>query len=376
MNYVETLNDSFGKHQTLAPAPAGIVERALEMRFSRQLDDPMNDAVDQLDLNRLPPEERRLYQFRIIGSIATRLEIASYLTPSLPTFHELSQDEQTAHLMTASRRYSDNLLSDTASRVEETPEEVLTYKKEYDPLVNISHAFARSVIYTSRLKQMSRADRIAMAMSYANVSPGSFPPSPYRVTPMGKNDVVLAQAFGRDSITDSELVSIRDMRQRLGNDDDMMGYLDGTHFIAGPSNDALADEINKQLLSGPAEQIIQWEVAYALWHNHPATYQTYRHYLHILWPHTGFYPTYEVKSDSVAVMDNVGLYNPKELAHKDMMVRALGILNKRGIIADPLVVDVPFDPGSTQPHVRNSKAWVRREALARGEHILRGRVKF
>jgi hypothetical protein len=257
------------------------------------------------------------------------------------------------------------------------PGALLQAAPRQDVLSHIPNQFVRSWVFDARRAETSAVESFKALGSYINLIPGTFPSKPYYIKPMGENDVTLVQAFGRDTVTDKELVTIRDKREQLKDDDVMMGYLDEIKFMPGPSNIDLAATVANELESDtPIEQVVQWEVAYALYQGHTTTYNRYRNYIHMLWPHSEFYPTYEVKQDSVAVMDQLGLYNAQELAHPDMMARAVGILHKLGVQADPLPARIRYDPESTQPHVHSAGAFIGREALARIEHALRGRVSF
>ena len=375
MDYIESINNAY--RVPLAPTivPTEIVDHALSLRFSEQVKGAGADAVHRLGLTEVSPEDRRLFSSRIVGGMATKLALASYGVSNLPTFYELPELDQYEQLKIMTEKYADIVQERLTG--DEDMNHFLYVDQTADPLPDVANAKIRSILYTSRSATISPSDRLRMVLSYLNPTPGTFPPTPYAILPSGKNDSVLVQAFGRDSIRDKELISIREHREELQSDDAMMEYLDTIDFQPGPSNEALADEIDRQLhLQDTPEQIVQWEVAYALRSSHPEVYSIYRNYIHILWPHSGFYPTHEVKRDSVKTMDQLGLHNPKELAHGDMMVRALGILNKLGVVADPVVADIPFDALSTQSHVRSERAWVPRETLARVEHVVRGRVKF
>lgn len=376
MNYIDQVGSSFESHTSPNILSADTVEQALTLRHSDDVRIVIEGSAPQLELGNFSPEDQALFQSRTVGNMAVRLALASSASMETVSFFDLSDDERLDTLASLSQRYTRGISQKLDEGSLETSG-LLTLQSEADPLYNISHKLTRSLVFNARLAQIPHRDRLKMIMSYANVLPGTFPPSSYAIKPLGVNDTVLVQAFGRDSITDEELPLVRDERLKLSSDDEMMRHLEITHFNPGPSNESLADEVDRQLQSNnPTEQIIQWEVAYALYANHPSVYGRYRQYLHILWPRRDFYPTYEVTAHSIDVMDEYGLYNPKELAHGDMMVRAIGIINKLGSIADPVDVEVPFDPESTQPHVRNKWPWAVREVLARSEHVLKNRIKF
>jgi hypothetical protein len=374
MNYIERVTDSLRQPTVRKdPIPTEIVGHALDLRTSPQVVEAFKAQADKLNLSSLSTEQINLARTRIAGSIATRFALASFYTPNITAFIDLDESRQSATIHSLVSDYADSLLDKRVDTV--TPSLILD--PSLDPLAAMSHKTARGIVYKSRMASMSPVDHLELIHSYINLTPGSFPKTPHTIAPIATNDATFTQAFGRDDITDKELIRIKNERMKLGEDKPMMEYLDSIHFRPGPSNDALAESVH-QILNGthPNEQMIQWEVAFSLWKRHLDTYETFEDYLHILWPSRDFYPTFEVKRDSIEAMNEIGTYNPAELAHGDMMIRALGIISKQGVIADPIETAIPFDPTSSQPHVRNAKSWVVREFLTRSEHILRGRVKF
>jgi len=375
MSYIESVIDSAANRTPAAPARREVLEHALSLRYSDEMKDAAQQASRTLEVGKLTNEDQALFQSRIFGGMATKLALASHNSDQ-PTLYQLAPADQQRELEIVANNYADTAakLIDVGSETTHTLLSSYNMATELAPLPN---KLVRSWVYAARRAQINPIQHLKNIGSYINVVPGSFPPSPYFIDSMGNNDATLVQAFGRDSITDDELVLIRDERQKINSDDEMMAYLESIDFKPGPSNIALADKVAYLFASGnPMEQVIQWEVTYAFYQKHPSLYSRYRSYIHTVWPHSGFYPTYEVKEDSVAVMDKVGLYNPIELAHGDMMSRAVGILTKLGVQPDPLAADIPFDTDSTQPHVRNERSFMVREALARVEHVLRGRVTF
>ena len=370
MRYIEKVIESAGQTRPNAqPLPVDVVGHALDLRASPLVSDAFGDHIATLGLDDLSAEQRHLARTRIAGSISTRFALASLRTPGVTPFINLSETSQADVVSELIKSY-ESTRPDYAS--------LLLLNTSADPIASLSHTQTREIVYRSRMADLTLGDRLKLLTSYANIIPGSFPETPHTIAPIAENDATLTQAFGRDSITDKELAHIKEQREMLGDDTQMMEYLEYIGFEPGPSNDALAETINI-VLTGPSpnEQMLQWEPAFSLWKNHPDTYARFKDYLHILWPSRDFYPTFEVKADSIKAMDIVGAYNPAESAHADMMIRALGIISRQGMIADPLIeAVVPFDPNSTQPHVRSAGPWVVREFLTRGEHVLRGRVKF
>lgn len=370
MQYIDSVLNEIPKRLETHPLPKEIVSHALGLRNSQSVHEASVTAAETIGLpSELSPEDQYLFHTRIFGKQATKFALASYRSDT-ESLYNLSEADQSEVFAALSEDYANALTY-------ANPNTLLTGAVEVSSFAHIPNQLVRGWVYDTRRSQLTLTDKLKSVISYSNVTPGTFPPKPYHINPISDNDITLVQAFGRDSVTDEELISIRTMQEKLKDNDTMMAYLDSTHFLPGPSNEALADTVAEQLFaSKPIEQAVQWEVTYALYKNHPIVYKKYSNYIHTLWPHSGFYPTYEVKEDSVAIMDKIGLYNAQELAHPDMMARAVGILEKLGIQPDPLLADIPYDPESTQPHVRSAGKFLGREALARVEHVLRRRVRL
>jgi len=369
MSYGQSISESIALTTTHTPIPREVVEHALSLRQSHALEISGDEASKRLGIENLSPQDQYLFRTRVFGGIAVKTALASFHA-DIPSFYSLDEDAQKQELAILTNEY-------VAQATDNSPSQLLQTYNGTEIFPHIPNNLVRSWVYSARQAETSVAQRLKTLAAYINVTPGSFPPAPYHVRPMGENDVTLVQAFGRDSITDKELAGVSSVQEKVSDDTVVMEYLDGISFKPGPSNIDLADIVAGQLTSeNPVEQILQWEVTYALYQKYPELYKKYRNYLHSVWPHGEFYPTYEVKQDSIAIMDQIGLINPSELAHGDMMARAVGILEKLGVQPDPIAADISYDPESTQPHVRTANAFLGREVLARVEHILRGRVRF
>jgi hypothetical protein len=368
MSVLQSVESTAFPASSFQPAPREVIEHALSLRTAAFSEIAADDAIQSLGISEaLSLEDSALFRTRVFGRLTTKLAIGSHYADG-PSLVILTDDNQKQELQQLFSQYA-------AIHAGEDPAELL--KSADDGVLNdIPHSLVRSWVYSARRAEIGLGERAKAVWSYLNVKPGSYPPQPYFVKPMGNNDVTLVQAFGRDTVTDEGLVTIRDKRQELGSDTAMMYYLDNIRFQPGPSNIALAEVVADQLRKAPIEQVLQWEVTYALYARYPLLYERYENYIHTLWPHTNAYRTFEVKRDSIEVMDKFGLYNPAELAHGDMMARAMPIINKLGVQADPIAANIPYDPLSTQPYVRDAKTFTGREALVRGEHLLFGRVSF
>ena len=367
--YVTRVIDGFnGNNQLPNTLPPAKLEDILNLRTSLIVDSVAANTFPERGLGTHSPEDQHLIKLRIIGNLVTRLALGSHMLPSVAPFTELSEDQQISILSAVIQDYY-NAADDPSS---------LFLNSEADPLASISNEHVRQIVHKSRAPTF--AGRLALLGSYLDIRPGTFPKQPHPIPPLAQNDATFTQSFGRDSIPDSELTTIIKRREQLNHDDRaMMEHLEAISFGPGPANTALADVVGGILIGdSPNEQMIQWEVAYSLYAQHRSTFDKYFNYLHILWPSHNFYPTHEVKADSVRMARELGVYAPAELAHPDMMARALAILDRLDTVADPLTVDsgVPYNPDSVQPHVRSPRNWIPRELLARIEHMLARRIRF
>ncbi len=338
------------------PLPPEVVNFALSMKQPERLGS-LPDPEDHSDFSL---ETGQIIKSRTIGNQAVRITIASFIesteNSSITYVGDMLSDDQTEFFHTA-------LQSDAPN----TELQLLTNEA------------VRGLVTQSKRSTRTSEDIKRMKRAYWNVRAGSFPPDAWPMPVIGNHDVVLTQAFGRNTIPDKDLAEVGVARKLYGSDEATFDYLEKHRgFDAGESNRALARVVAEDLRNPDIirDHVLQWEVAEALRKLDPELYETYKEALHILWPQRSAYRTYEVKSDSVKVMDEIGLHNAFEFAHPDMMVRALAILNKLGVAADVLTADIPFDPNSVQRQVRSSKDWELREFLTRGHHLATGLVQF
>lgn len=355
MNYIERINDSRGPVRGAA-IPPDVFDFALSLKQPDALADlPVPDVIQDYE-----PGTSQILMARMVGDWSVRLALSSYLASR--------GDDTVEYLGEMNPVFLEELLNTIL------PESEL-------PFLDLSDAEVRGLLASSKRAQLTRADRLNSLKSYFDVRPGGFPPDYWPKATFGHNDVTLTQAFGRNTFRDADLPEVSRHRNQYETDEEMFaGFLSEKGFEPGVSNEALADIVAGQLsdLTVTIEQVMQWEVAFALWQKYPQLYADTQVGIHVLWPKEGTraYRTHEVKRDSLYVMEQHGLYNAFEFAHPDMMIRALKILGKLGIEADVLAADIPFDPHSIQYQTRSERQWVGRELLARMEHVVSGRVRL
>lgn len=385
MSFAQKTNAAFEQF-TAANRPQsdlhiGQLEHALDLKNPQQTDGLVDAVSSRLHLDTLSSIDQRLFASRVIGGLSVRLAVASMLVAEnsnpAESFETLSSQDQSDALHDVAVLYA-NAAEQSLDETGGTTIDLLgEAAANIGPLPAVEHQLVRDQLYAAKSAQRTRKDRRRDLLSYINVLPGTYPPGSFRSISVGTPDSLLVQAFGRNDVLDRELPAIRDARASLGDDIVMMEYLRDEQFDTGDSNRALAKAVAEKVYGGDVvEPVIQWEVAYALWQSDPEKFEQYKNYMHVVYPRSSFYPTYEVKADSIKVMDTLGMNNPLELAHQDMAVRAMAILAKQGVRAELLEADIPFDPRSTQLQVRGPGSWMMRETLTRVEHVLRSRVTF
>jgi hypothetical protein len=160
---------------------------------------------------------------------------------------------------------------------------------------------------------------------------------------------------------------------------DAMPVLQRDGFDPGQSNRDLGREAWALFLNQPLNIFAQWEVAYAMWETNPAVYDQLlgkTGLMHILWPRGTYYPTWEVKQDSIKQAAALGLSRPIELAHPDMLARAVVIIWRLGLCPSPFVASIAYDPESIQSWTISPDHWWLRNLLGHVHHILHRWVRF
>lgn len=353
MHYVEKVEHGRGRVSDPTVLPPAVFEYALSLRQPEALERRTTPAT----LIDADSETLRYEKARTIGNASVRFAASSYLA-------SLHHPESVEFIGDMDQAAQDEIFDD--------------FFADYDGHIGMSDAETARRLFEAKRSMISTADRVLMMGSYLNFWAGSYRPG-RRPQNFGQNDSLLVQAFGRNTFTDAQLPTVVAEYKKAGSDEAMFeGFLADEHFDEGASNRVLADAVADVLQDEThiIEPIMQWEVSYSLWNRYPELFAAHRSGIHTLWPQSGFYPTYDVKADSIAVMRERGLLNPLELAHPDMTIRALGILARQGVQADALDVSVPFDAASTQLQVRDRWQWMLREFPTRAHHTLTNRVRF
>ena len=187
-------------------------------------------------------------------------------------------------------------------------------------------------------------------------------------------DVIIIQAFGRNSIPDSELYLVRQLRELCDNDWLTIKKLQQSpiFFDPGKPNFSLALECQNLVDQYHLPIITQWEVAAAFG---PYWHEKHKENIFCVWPPTEpqkRFSTREVKMATKKIMADHGWTKPIELAHKRQIIRSFLIVRK--LIDTPIITkqrtDV-FDPNSVQSWTRDGRSWLLKyEPYVRAHHIL------
>ena len=224
--------------------------------------------------------------------------------------------------------------------------------------------------------------------------------------PTKENDSCFIQAMGRNTWTDAELTEkLNDifLKAKAKTMTKLGAVLDrsnrGVEILRGAreclERNALLREIgfepglpNRHLAEVAfflykrfdVAIIAQWEVAHAMFLLDEDAFVSmlYCEKVFLLWARDAYYPTIEVKRDSIAVMNHYGFRNPVEVAYPEMIFRALPILWQLGVA--PNIYTrwlMPCDFGSIQKWTKSRFFFaLAYEALARPHHVLKKWVTF
>jgi hypothetical protein len=390
MLYAREVNQEFAYGQSVGRAmdalDAGVVGSALALRDDMMTAQVLSATDDVLHLNDIDPSDRWLFGTRVLGGMSVRLAIGSTYALSsrndIGSFDQLSSGEQLLNLQHTARYFSNQLSRQLTSDMTLTdyihnPAAYPHINAVADPITAVSNAYVRNQVFAAKLAVMPDHYAPAMSAMYRRIPSMSPAPQAFSDISIADNDSILVQAFGRNGYSDSQLADVRADRERKQSDMHMMDYLQQQDFDPGAANYALAGEVNVLMHDkSNIEPIMQWEVAFALWQSDSNRYEQLAPRLHTVWPRPGAtsYRTYEVKHDSIDIMDKINVYNPVELAHPAMIVRALAILARQGVIADPMLTDIPYDKGSSQLWTRGAGVFGAYEFATRVHHSMNGLV--
>jgi hypothetical protein len=192
-------------------------------------------------------------------------------------------------------------------------------------------------------------------------------------------DVLIIQAFGRNTYGDEELDIVRTIYERSGgNDATAIEKLREVSFNPGIPNYDLAQEAQEIADRYDLPIITQWEVAVAF---NPEWYAVHKERIICIWPPGGteYFTTWHVKTATWKIMKEKGWKTPVELAHKSQIARSFLVVKKVMHIT-PVVLPQrtkSFDPNSVQPWIRSWRKFVLpREIIVRWVHHIIKRWVF
>jgi len=186
---------------------------------------------------------------------------------------------------------------------------------------------------------------------------------------------IIAIAFGRNNLPETELNRLWEFRQQFGQangaDHLAIAALRDKGFNPGRPNHGLATVVQKAMARSRRFCYLQWEVATAL---DPAWYNLNWRWVKVIWPaNDGAYLS--TRDILLAIKPEMITRQETEaaiIAHQGMIVR-VALLARRQLGLNPIIPEQDineFDRNSVQPWTRQRWAWLKRETLARAHHLL------
>ena len=202
--------------------------------------------------------------------------------------------------------------------------------------------------------KINRKQMIRLWLRYLLVYPGAPP-----LGDVAEADVIIVQAFGRNSFSDRVLHNIGKLYNDCCNDDLLtIRQLHYNNFQPGLPNLSLANECRVLMENFNKPAIVQWEVAAAFefeW------YKKNSHRIFCVWPPdrpVKRFSTWQVKEKTREIMDRYGWKIPVELAHKRQYIRAFFTVYK---LIGPAVIPPQntdcYDPLSVQKWTSSPFRW-------------------
>lgn len=192
-------------------------------------------------------------------------------------------------------------------------------------------------------------------------------------------DVLIIQAFGRNTFPKKELPIVRRLHEELGRDDaTTIAKLREMSFDPGIPNYDLAQEAQEIADRYNLPIITQWEVAAAF---DSEWYETHKERVTCVWPpgDASYFTSWHVKIATFRIMQQNNWRLPIELAHKNQIARTFLIVRKIMHIT-PVVLPQKtksFDPNSVQPWIKSWRKFVLpREIIVRWVHHIIKRWVF
>lgn len=174
----------------------------------------------------------------------------------------------------------------------------------------------------------------------------------------------IALAFGRNSVPDKDLASVRAMREKEGSDFAAIKKLAACGFDAGTPNKEIGHAVRMSILVQDLPMIVPWEIGVVLfkrygdWVEHWIASKK----LFILWPQPSqkSCPTKEVLEEAISIMRENGWHDPLLIGHDLHVPHVYMLARKLGL--DPIVgfksVTQAFDPNSVQPATSSRWRWL------------------
>ena len=184
-------------------------------------------------------------------------------------------------------------------------------------------------------------------------------------------DVIIVQAFGRNTYNDKELDIVVKIIEKAESELEAIDELIRRKFDPGRPNFELAEQAKEIADTYNLPIITQWEIGVALRMLYPSWLET--HQVLCVWPGREKYlETWIVKEKTYKIMQQYGWQIPIELAHTRQISRSYLIV-KLITNVNPIVIPSKaksFDRKSKQWWIRSWYLWLLREIPVKGRFFV------
>lgn len=207
-----------------------------------------------------------------------------------------------------------------------------------------------------------------MWLKYFSNTPGLYPTGN-----LFEADVIVAAAFGRNTIPDKSLAAVNFIRKNHDSDFHAIKRLATDGFDPGKSNVDIADICFYLSEKLKLPVIVQWEIAAAFdlkW------FELNQDNIHCVWPYPKtYFSTVDFVKEALLTMKEFSWRNPILIAHDYHISRVFMLFRKQQV--SPIVTTFrinSFDKYSVQLWTRNFFLWQLREIIVRIHHFFKEHV--
>jgi hypothetical protein len=185
-------------------------------------------------------------------------------------------------------------------------------------------------------------------------------------------DIILVQSFGRNTYPDVRLgIMIHYCLGAVNGDNErMFALIKKFDFDPGDMNSSLAKELVNLMENFSIQNaVVQWEIGFALWNNHPEFFGKMKREIEIVWPDRNqkYMSPVSVIDRTISIAKIKGFEKIACLSHRRMETRVALMVAERTDIDLVCVKShtVSFSNKSVQWWTRGPIRWLARESFVR-----------